>query len=68
VPPNATSFSLPIRINRRAIHDGPDGPVVIPPGRHKIRLRTLQNELMSIDGNGRRGIIVVSNAVDINVR
>ena len=67
LPPHATSRSLPIRISLRAI-GGFHGPVDIPPGRHKIRLRTRPSEHIWINGNGRSGIIVVSNAVDINVR
>ena len=66
LPPHATSRALPIRISLRAI-GGFDGPVNIPPGRHKIRLRTHQSEQIWINGNGRSGLIVVSNAVDINV-
>ena len=67
LPPNATSRSLPIRISRVAVV-GPAGQADIPPGRHEIRLRTQQSPFMSIDRPGRRGIIVVSNAVDIDVR
>ena len=65
LPPNATSGSLPILFSRYLLRS-PDGRIVdIPRGRHKIRLRTRPSEHISIDGNGRRGIVVVSNAVEI---
>jgi len=67
VPPHATSRSLAVGISLQRM-SSPGGPVVITPGRHKIRLRTRPNEQLWVNGNGRRGVVAVSNAVDITVR